>query len=232
MKKYFEIYLKAVRNVSDITISKYISAIGIINQLLNQAGFFVNDIFDIRTIEELEFIKTLLFSNEEFLKKDKKGNNMYSAAFNHYYRFTCQGEINSKRDIEKLDFIVPPLEKSIIGQIYRYPRNQILVVQVIQSVNFCCEYDVDHRTFTSSVTKHNYVEGHHMIPIEKQNEFNVSLDVYANIVSLCPICHRLLHHGIIEEKLFVVEKIYSERKQRLSNSGINVNVKDIISFIS
>ena len=57
-----------------------------------------------------------------------------------------------------------------------------------------------------------------------QNIFNCNLDMYANIVSLCPICHRLLHHGLQNEKMFVLKKIYDEREVRLKNSGINIVV--------
>lgn len=230
LREYFAQYLKASRNVSDVTISKYISAMGIITQILHNNGFPVNDIFEVDTVDELESLKDFIFCNKEFLIKDETGNRMYSVAFNHFYKFACQGEIGTKKEIEKLDIVLPPNKKLATTQSRKWPRNQILVFQVIQSANYCCEYNVEHKTFTAKATNANYVEGHHLIPMEKQDKFDVSLDVYANIVSLCPICHRLLHHGVKDEKIYVLEKIYNERCGRLLNSGIDVSVKDLIEI--
>ena len=64
------------------------------------------------------------------------------------------------------------------------------------------------------------MEGHHAVPMKEQNNFDVSLDVYANIVCLCPICHRLLHYGKVSQKREVLEQIYIARDDRLQNSGI------------
>ncbi len=36
-----------------------------------------------------------------------------------------------------------------------------------------------------------------MIPISKYKDYNYSLDVMENIVSLCSHCHNLLHYGPI-----------------------------------
>lgn len=66
--------------------------------------------------------------------------------------------------------------------------------------------------------------------MEKQDKFDVCLDVYANIVSLCPICHRLLHHGVKDEKMYVIEKIYNERCGRLHNSGIDITMNELIEI--
>lgn len=59
------------------------------------------------------------------------------------------------------------------------------------------------------------MEGHHLIPLKHQTKFSNGIDVYANIVCLCPICHRLLHFGIQSEKAYVAEYLYERRSERL-----------------
>ena len=70
------------------------------------------------------------------------------------------------------------------------------------------------------------MEGHHAIPMKAQNSFKTSLDVYANVVCLCPICHRMLHYGIVDEKNVLLNKIYNKRADRLANCGIKLSRED------
>ena len=49
-------------------------------------------------------------------------------------------------------------------------------------------------------------------------QFNVSLDVEENIVSLCSNCHNQIHYGADADKL--IEKLYEERKDALASVGI------------
>ncbi len=231
MREYFTQYLISNRGVGQNTIKKYISAIGVITTLLNTNGYMCGDLFEVNSVDELDRVKVFLDSNEEFQTKDSIGNRMYSVAFNHFYRFACLDVGLNKAEIQKLDIVVTPKGRSIIDGYETWIRNKIIVQQAIRSVDFNCEYNYQHKTFTSNVTKKNYVEGHHLIPMKHQNEFSaISLDVYANIVSLCPNCHRLLHHGVKKEKIYVLEKIYDERQARLANSGIDISIKDLISL--
>ena len=69
-----------------------------------------------------------------------------------------------------------------------------------------CEFDDSHVTFTAKRTGHPYMEGHHAVPMKYQDKFEHSLDVYANVVCLCPIYHRLLHYSVESEKENVVIK--------------------------
>lgn len=75
------------------------------------------------------------------------------------------------------------------------------------------------------------MEGHHLIPMKKQSEFDVSLDVYANIICLCPICHRLLHYGITSEKEYLADKLFENRQTRLIHSGIDISRNDFRCLI-
>ena len=70
------------------------------------------------------------------------------------------------------------------------------------------------------------MEGHHAIPMRFQKSFEWNLDVYANIICLCPICHRKIHFGMKKERTKMIHQIYEERSERLKNSGISLGRDD------
>jgi 5-methylcytosine-specific restriction protein A len=229
LKEYFEQYIKVSKSKS--SVGHYITGINTINTLLKKYDFPIKNLFDVHTAEELDDIRNFIYTNEEFINKNKIGHQMYSVAFNHFFRFACEDAIRTKEEIIKLDIVIPKPQLVRQAESSKWRRNQIIVSQVIKSVNYLCEYNSDHKTFTSEITQNNYVEGHHLIPLQTQDKFYNNLDVYANIVSLCPVCHRLLHHGIYSEKVYVLEKIYDERSDRLKNSGIKIGIRDLLQIV-
>ncbi|MGH4038052.1 MAG: hypothetical protein ACRQFF_09440 [Sphaerochaeta sp.] len=64
------------------------------------------------------------------------------------------------------------------------------------------------------------MEAHYLVPISMQSYVANSLDVYANILCICPSCHLHLHTGSKDEVRDMLEKIYNERADRLKISGI------------
>ncbi|WP_447212985.1 HNH endonuclease [Bacillus cereus] len=85
-----------------------------------------------------------------------------------------------------------------------------------------------HLTFVSAVTGSNFVEAHHLIPMSLQSKFRWSLDVLGNIVSLCPNCHRMIHHANKADKHLLIEKLYSLRKQALIDFGIDIPIYELL----
>ena len=112
-----------------------------------------------------------------------------------------------------------------------WKRSSIIKRQSIESAGYQCEINPKHTTFTAKSTEQQYMEGHHAIPLKYQDKFTRSLDVYANIICLCPICHRLLHYGVASEKENVLSKIYFERSGRLAVSGIKISKDDFDSLV-
>lgn len=66
------------------------------------------------------------------------------------------------------------------------------------------------------------MEGHHLIPLLNQGRFEYSLDVYANIVCLCPVCHRMLHYGRKQDVEPILERFWIERCKRFEHSGLSL----------
>ena len=153
---------------------------------------------------------------------------MYSAGLNNYVRF-AMGEdfLKAEMQITKMDMeILLPGKTNV--RIEKWRRNGIIKNQSIEMAHYLCEIDSKHRTFTSASTGYQYMEGHHAIPLKRQNQFRVNLDVYANIVCLCPTCHRLLHYGVNPEKKTILYSLYKGRADRLANSGIRLSRDEFI----
>lgn len=122
----------------------------------------------------------------------------------------------------------PEVKKEPIQEVaIVYPRNKQYKKDALELANFKCELEPNHITFTSKFTNDNYVEGHHLIPMAKYETFNYSIDVKANIVSLCPTCHRMLHSGLREDINKAIKILYENRKDRLNSSGLNITLDEL-----
>ncbi len=75
-----------------------------------------------------------------------------------------------------------------------------------------------------------YTEPHHLIPISKYYDFEYSVDIHENIVSLCSHCHNLLHYGRFEDKKIILRKLYNERENALKAAGINLTWEQLESY--
>lgn len=228
--EYFKQYIKITRGVTDKSVGHYITGINTINALLTKYDYPIKNVFEVRSVEDLNAIFLFLTNNEEFQKKDSVGHNMYSVAFKHFYRFATEDKEFFSSSIEAMDILVTKPQK-IITTSTGWKRNQILITQAIDGAHHMCEHNHEHLTFTAKATGKAYMEGHHLIPLKYQNRFNCGIDVYANIVCLCPVCHRLLHFGADKEKIYAAEKLYDERKDRLVHSGIDISKKDFLELV-
>ncbi len=231
LREYFARYLKEVRGSSESTVEHYLGALRTISKYLKEHHIIENTIYEISDYSDLEEVKDYLYGQEDFVKKDERGNRMYSAGFNNYVRFCEGGDFfdNNLADAQ-MDMVVMLGNKNSIT-VEKWGRNPIIKKQAIEMAHHTCEENPKHTTFTSASSGKQYMEGHHAIPMKQQERFkNASLDVYANIVCLCPICHRLLHYGEEYDKTIVLKKLYSERAERLAKSGIKVSQHEFIEL--
>ncbi len=75
-----------------------------------------------------------------------------------------------------------------------------------------------------------YLEAHHLIPLALQNVITKKLDVIENIFSLCPNCHRAIHHAEKDLTRHIINKLVDKRPVILD--VMNVTVTDVFSFYS
>lgn len=105
-------------------------------------------------------------------------------------------------------------------------RDPQRAADALEYADYLCEYDCSDRTFTRKNGK-QYTEPHHLIPISRYRDFEYSVDVMENIVSLCSHCHNLLHYGQFEDKVPLLIKLYNERKDALKECGLDLTLAQL-----
>lgn len=104
----------------------------------------------------------------------------------------------------------------------RPPTNPQLGKSAIKKSNYKCAFETSnttHDTF-SKPDGTPYMEVHHIIPMAKQKRFENRLDTKANLVPVCPLCHRKLHHGKKEDIDILLEDLLAKHYDALIQSGL------------
>lgn len=110
-----------------------------------------------------------------------------------------------------------------------YKRDPKCAADALARAEYKCEANKKHKLFKRKSGK-DYTEPHHLIPLSKGKDFDYSVDVMENIVSLCSHCHNLLHYGRLEDKKPILEKLYNERKEALSNVGLEITFEKLLEY--
>ena len=119
-------------------------------------------------------------------------------------------------------------EPVIIQGVQAYPRSRVAAMIALQNAEHKCEIDSAHRTFERRVDSLPYMESHHLIPMAAQGDFDVSIDVPENIVSLCSSCHNEIHYGKGAARL--IEQLYNSRVHLLEQCGIFVSLPQLLNY--
>ena len=109
-------------------------------------------------------------------------------------------------------------------------RDASVAINALCIANHKCEVNPSHKTFIRKKTTIPYMESHHLIPISRFRDFNYSIDVEENIVSLCPNCHRLLHHGKMSEKEPILRSLLLQRIAGLKQCGISITLDKLKEY--
>jgi 5-methylcytosine-specific restriction protein A len=111
-----------------------------------------------------------------------------------------------------------------------YMRRVDVAAAALLLAAFRCEADAIHSTFMTAAKNVPYVEAHHLIPLSRQAEYEFSLDVRANIIALCPNCHRLLHYGRAKDKKPILQRLLRERSIALHEKQIQVQEATLFGY--
>lgn len=110
-----------------------------------------------------------------------------------------------------------------------YLRDRQTALNALAHAEYKCEIDLDHPTFKRRKAPDvNYTEPHHLVPMAHSDQFEISLDVEENIVSLCSNCHNHLHYGQGSEDL--LKRLFDERKEDLKRAGIDISFETLMSM--
>ena len=106
-----------------------------------------------------------------------------------------------------------------------YVRDPQVAANALCNAGYKCEVCEAHETFVRKSTGLPYTEPHHLVPMKAQRQFNVSLDVENNIVSLCSTCHNKLHYGADIEGMLC--ELYRKRQDMLLHAGIKISFMEL-----
>lgn len=230
LQYHFEHYIRDVRKRKESTANHYVDALNNISKRLKEMGLVEDDIYEVRDITELQRMKEVLLQDEDFVRLNSQGHSMYSAGLNNYIKFAAGVDFQKAiSDVRVMDIPVPAPQQTIVYT-RKWSRQDIIRVQSIELAQYKCEIDAKHETFLVKANHKPYMEGHHAIPMHYQQQFSNSLDVYANVICLCPICHRKMHYGLDSERKVLLDRLYGERSDRLGNCGIDLSRKDFVSL--
>ncbi|PFV93055.1 hypothetical protein COL08_22950 [Priestia megaterium] len=240
--------------LSSTTILKYANAINTISLELRKYQLIHENLYDNLDSITVKAILTKYLSIPELKDKDIRGNRMYSNALKYFTKFSeyhdYNAQIQKELVIEKIgyekylkeNYIQVINDINIVDRIEKKPtyktvnnkkiwsRDPLKARDTVAAADYLCEVNNHHQYFISKFNFNNYVEAHHLIPMKYQQEFDCSLDVYANIVSLCLVCHKQLHYGLFEEKKELLSKLFTDRKDRLLASGIDITINDLYGY--
>jgi 5-methylcytosine-specific restriction protein A len=111
-----------------------------------------------------------------------------------------------------------------------WSRDANMAFTALDNANFQCENDTKHETFISARTGNQFVEAHHLIPMEYQGDFFISIDVPENIISLCPNCHRAFHNSVVLNQENLISKFYESRSSLLKERDIDITKEKIFEY--
>lgn len=230
LKEYYARYLQTVRGLTASSVRHYLDALNNISRRLVSKQLVRADIYEITDLDYLESVKDILYADPEFVEQNERGKRMYSAGLNNYLRF-ASGEDYSMMfgKMEAMDIPLRPENPAVVEKT-AWKRSNILRLQTLISADYKCEIDNHHETFIAEKTGKPYMESHHAIPMRQQPHFSNSLDVYANLICLCPICHRRIHYGLRAEREDLNQRIYYNRAERLAKSGIYLNLQEFVEL--
>jgi 5-methylcytosine-specific restriction protein A len=232
IKKYYARYLISVRNNKIATVKHYFDALNNISRRLKEKNLVTTDIYEINDLNQLLQVREILYADKDFIELNTRGNNMYSVGLNNYCKFAAGEDFLKLQD--KISMLDVPMEVTTIikNEHNTWRRSGIIRTQVIEFAGYNCEINKDHKSFVAEKNKKPYMEGHHVIPMKLQSNFDKSLDIYANIICLCPICHRKIHYGLKEDRRLLMSQIYDNRSVRLEHSGIRLSKKEFVEIIT
>lgn len=245
-KQGFRIWLDSNPKLSENSKTRYVNAI---DQLSKKYGLTLYGATDTKGVDTI-------MSDPTFESFNSGQGRMFSASLNHFKNYInyCnkadEEEINSAILKEKLEYeknqkkVTPRkiTKKDIIDKAEKKPayteikgrkvwkRNSAYAAEAVLLADYMCEVDNSHKHFISKTTEQNYVEAHHLIPIRFQDKHEHSLDIHANIVSVCVACHKQLHHGFFDDKKEILDKLFDSRNERLEASEIDIDIDKLYSY--
>ena len=113
-----------------------------------------------------------------------------------------------------------------------WERDVNVARRALSNASYRCEINPEHLTFQAKRSGHHFMEAHHLIPMREQYHIIQNIDVVSNIVSLCPNCHRQIHHADLETQKSMLQGLYKSRQEALHADGLSFSFEELLNFYS
>lgn len=141
-----------------------------------------------------------------------------------------QKEVQKGKKKELSPGAIPKRNKSNSSTSTSWDRDESISKIALEKVGFKCENNPNHATFIAETTGLQFMEAHHLIPMEFQDDFNFSIDVPENIISLCPNCHRAFHNSATNIRRKLVSRFLGERFEKMKEREILITEKELLEY--
>ncbi len=143
--------------------------------------------------------------------------------------------IESNDDLEDIADIHRKPEKGIDGTgRKRFKTQKKIRDNVLESANYICDCHDKKHFYFESTDLHNYVEGHHIVPMNRQEEYyfdkDINLDIPNNIVPLCPTCHCQIHLGSRQARIKIISELFVRNKAKLLSFNPDLTLAILASY--
>ena len=139
-----------------------------------------------------------------------------------------------EKEINEADInLEEKIDDTDVNSVEKYNKVSTVLKKLAKTnSNYRCELEDFYgcQYFTSKESHKNYVEVHHLIPRAVGNDFENSIEVVENYVTLCPHCHRLIHLGEDVERKPALHNLYIRRKELLREKGLNISEKELNEY--
>lgn len=197
------------------------------NSNYTQYGIRIYDMKSEPNTEIITMVLDYIFNCEVVARGQNESINL-----NNDFCSCVNDEVNNQyinnQALKHIDSPKPAVKLTKKDEKLEYQRDSKISANALLLANYKCENNVYHETFLRRRNRLPYTEPHHLIPMSLQQKFLVSLDVEANIISLCSHCHNKLHYGIeIKEE---ITRLYKSRKARLEKVGIFISLDELLMY--
>lgn len=214
-KDYIQSNINPSENPFDINGN---AKLGYLYPLDEKIAMFLLNKMNNKDIDNLLAMNDIDLKNEieEFQEEQEQFEKINNGSIKGY----SSEEIN-KINQEKYTYIPRIAEGK--KKVLREKTDPKLKATRMELANYLCEINCDHKTFTNASGNHQYLECHHIIPMNAQKDFpNVKLDSLFNLIALCPICHMQVHYATTEEKGQIFAEMYEKRKKEMVEHGFDL----------
>lgn len=143
--------------------------------------------------------------------------------------------IESDDELEDIADVHRKPEKGIDGTgRKRFKTQKKIRDSVLENANYICDCHDKKHFYFESTDLHNYVEGHHIVPMNRQEEYyfdkNINLDIPNNIVPLCPNCHCQIHLGSRQARIKIISELFVRNKAKLLSFNPDLTLSILASY--